>query len=648
MPTGFESDSHEKYARSVSDDDREISHEDIEDAAGDEIRKVDTIASRVSKRSKISRIFSRASVAKDGLPPTVIPISDLDRGIVGWEGQDDPTMPLNFETRRKWIVVTCLSLITLFSPLSSSILAPAISAVSADFHTTDTTKASLPVSIFLLGYAVGPLFLSPLSEIYGRAVVLSSANAFFCVWHIGCALAPSLNALIVFRFLCGVGGAGCMTLGGAVIGDLFPVVGRGKALSVWSIGPIVGPTLGPLIGAFIVGSIGWRWDPWIVFIPSTLITAALAFYLPETCHKVLIGRKVERLSRELDRDDLVNCYDAPGTAKVSQTRLLMLGLTRPLKMLVLAPIILLMSTNVAFNYGTMYLMFNTIPPTFEGQYGFPTSLTGLIYLALGLGYFIGLWSFSILSDRTVLRLTKRNNGVFEPEMRLSLVVYYACLCPVTFFWYGWTTYYKVHWIAPILSLIPFGVSILGVYLPTQAYIIDAYPLYSASGLAAFTVLRSIVAAFLPACGPLAVRIARARLGMLGAWLYHSSNSAKLAASHFAPLAPGTVREPVNTMDSTSVSSYPLSPVILFPKQRHRERNGRLVVVLVTPDGPGRAPTLPKATYGWMLVSRSVTSPPYVRTVSANDVTNCVSAELPSSAADPLRAVAVDVYARQRP
>ncbi|KAI0406222.1 major facilitator superfamily domain-containing protein [Xylaria palmicola] len=498
---GGDGDSREKYRRSVSDDEREIGHEDIEYITGDEIRKIETGASRVSKRSRISRILSRASGVKEDVAPTVIPVSDLDHGVVGWEGADDPAMPLNFDPRQKWIVVTCLSLITLFSPLSSSILAPAIQAVSDDFHTTDTTKASLPVSIFLLGYAVGPLFLSPLSEIYGRSPVLFCANAFFCVWHIGCALAPSLDALIVFRFLCGVGGAGCMTLGGAIIGDLFPVVERGKALSAWSIGPVVGPTLGPLIGAFIVGSIGWRWDPWIVFIPSTIVTATLGFYLPETCHKVLIDRKVARLRRELSRDDLVNCYDEPGQAKESLASALIKGFTRPLKMLVLAPIILLMSINVAFNYGTMYLMFNSIPPTFEGQYGFPTSLTGLVYLALGLGYLIGIWSFLVLSDRTVVRLTKRNNGVYEPEMRLSIVIYYACCCPITFFWYGWTTYYKVHWIAPILSLIPFGLAILGIYLPIQAYIIDAYPLYSASGLAAFTVLRSVVAAFLPLAGP---------------------------------------------------------------------------------------------------------------------------------------------------
>ncbi|KAI1819461.1 MFS general substrate transporter [Xylaria intraflava] len=501
MTTELDNGSYAKDHGPMPDNERGITRAETKDVTEDEIRKIETTASRASKRSRVSRILSRASAKKSDVSPTVLPVSDLSRGVVGWDGPDDPTMPLNFNHRRKWIIVTYLSLITLFSPLSSSILAPAIDAVSAEFHTTNATKASLPVSIFLLGYAVGPLFLSPLSEIYGRAIVLSVANTFFCVWHIGCALAPSLNSLIVFRFLCGVGGAGCMTLGGAVIGDMFPIIERGKALSIWSIGPITGPTLGPLIGAFIVGSIGWRWEPWIVFIPSTLITIALAFYLPETCHNVLIDRKVQRLSKELNRDDLVNCYDTPGAAKVSRAKTILLGFTRPAKMLVLAPIIFLMSINVAFNYGTMYLMFNTIPPTFEGQYGFPTELTGLVYLSLGLGYIVGLWSFSLLSDRTIVRLTKRNNGIYEPEMRLHLVVYYAALCPITFFWYGWTAFFKVHWIAPVLGLIPFGVAILGVYLPAQAYIIDAYPLYSASGLAAFIVLRSVVAAFLPLAGP---------------------------------------------------------------------------------------------------------------------------------------------------
>ena len=59
-----------------------------------------------------------------------------------------------------------------------------------------------------------------MSELYGRHVVLSVSNVFFCAWQIGCALAPSLDSLIVFRVLAGIGGSACMSLGGAVIGDL--------------------------------------------------------------------------------------------------------------------------------------------------------------------------------------------------------------------------------------------------------------------------------------------------------------------------------------------------------------------------------------------------------------------------------------------
>ena len=60
------------------------------------------------------------------------------------------------------------------------------------------------MSIFVLGYVIGPLLLAPLSEIYGRRFVLTGGNVFFCVWQIGCALAPNLPSLIVFRFLAGM------------------------------------------------------------------------------------------------------------------------------------------------------------------------------------------------------------------------------------------------------------------------------------------------------------------------------------------------------------------------------------------------------------------------------------------------------------
>lgn len=137
-------------------------------------------------------------------------LSDLDAGIVGWDSQDDPAMPLNFSPRKKYVLVGLLSAITLLSPFTSSILSPGIVPMMEEFGETNEIVASMTVSIFLLGYVVGPLFLAPLCEIYGRAPVLRWCNIFFCVWQIGCALAPNIASLIVFRFFSGLGGAGCL------------------------------------------------------------------------------------------------------------------------------------------------------------------------------------------------------------------------------------------------------------------------------------------------------------------------------------------------------------------------------------------------------------------------------------------------------
>lgn len=167
-------------------------------------------------------------------------MTNLDEGIVGWDSQDDPNMPLNFPDSRKWLLVALLSAITLVTPFASSILSPGISSLMVEFGETDQIVGSMTVSIYLLGYVVGPMFLAPLSEIYGRRPILTVANAFFCVWQIGCALAPNISSLIVFRFLSGVGGAGCLTLGGAVIGDVCRTEQRGFAMGMWTIGPLFG------------------------------------------------------------------------------------------------------------------------------------------------------------------------------------------------------------------------------------------------------------------------------------------------------------------------------------------------------------------------------------------------------------------------
>lgn len=108
-----------------------------------------------------------------------------------------------------------------------------------------------------MGPQIGPLVLSPLSEIYDRQPVLNTSNIILTLWQIGCAL-PKHQLAIGFRFLAGLGGSACLTVGGGIIADLFPVQQRGRANAMFSLGPLFGPVVGPIIGGFIVGRAGWR------------------------------------------------------------------------------------------------------------------------------------------------------------------------------------------------------------------------------------------------------------------------------------------------------------------------------------------------------------------------------------------------------
>ncbi|KAM6504581.1 hypothetical protein FSOLCH5_015323 [Fusarium solani] len=447
-----------------------------------------------------SRISSSATGRrrKNELARSDLPLTDLAAGIVGWEAQDDPEMPLNFSNTKRWCLVVLVASMTLVSPFASSILSPGIGRVNEDFDNTSDIVGDMTVSIYLLGYVVGPLFLAPLSEMYGRKKVLDVSNAFFCVWQIGCALAPSIQTLIVFRFFCGVGGAGCLTLGGGVIGDVFHTEERGLAMGIWSLGPIFGPTFGPLAGGFIAENIGWRWDFWIVLMLGTLISTLLFIFNTETNHKVLIERKVARLKKSLGREDLRSCYQGAGTQ--TKRQLLTRSLLSPIRMLFCSPMVFFLSLYIAFVYGVMYLLFTTLPVVFRDTYGFSVGISGLVYISLGFGNILGWAGIVQYSDRTVVRLARANNGQFEPEMRLYTAILFGCLLPVTFFWYGWCAQYQTHWISPILSLMPFGAGAIGLFLPITTYLVDCYPAEAASSMAASTVFRSLAGAFLPLAG----------------------------------------------------------------------------------------------------------------------------------------------------
>lgn len=112
--------------------------------------------------SELEKHLSRKSTKKDELPVEKYPLTDLKQGLVGWDTQDDPLNPRNFPHKSKLFILFLVSAITFLSPLASSIFAPGIPFVNADFNNTSQLLGSFAVSVYVLGFAVGIPVLSSL------------------------------------------------------------------------------------------------------------------------------------------------------------------------------------------------------------------------------------------------------------------------------------------------------------------------------------------------------------------------------------------------------------------------------------------------------------------------------------------------------
>ena len=144
--------------------------------------------------------------------------------------------------------------------------APGVPEVMSEFHSTNKELASFVVSVYILGYAFGPLLVAPLSELYGRLPIYHVCNVLFVIFTIACAVSSNLSMLIAFRFLEGCVGSAPLTIGGGTIADMIVQEKRGKSMAIWAMGPLLGPVIGPVAGGFLTQAKGWRWVFWVIAI----------------------------------------------------------------------------------------------------------------------------------------------------------------------------------------------------------------------------------------------------------------------------------------------------------------------------------------------------------------------------------------------
>lgn len=210
---------------------------------------------------------------------------------------------------------------------------------------------------------------------------------------------------------------------------------------------------------------------------------------------VLLARKAKRLRNQTGDLNLRSIHDTNRTPK----QVFIDAFTRPIKLLLLSPIVFLFSLFAAVSYGYLYLMFTTLTPIFERQYGFSQSLAGLSYLGFGVGSLIGLVISGVLGNKIASKHSAK--GTFRPESRLPPMLLGSWFIPAGLFWYGWSAEAQTHWIVPIIGTAVFAIGLMTVFMAANTYLVDSYLLHAASVTAANTALRSLAGAVLPLAGP---------------------------------------------------------------------------------------------------------------------------------------------------
>lgn len=418
--------------------------------------------------------------------------TEEDPYVVNWI-PNDPRNPMLYSEFKKWSITLLVAIATLAVAFVSSAYSGGAREVIAEFGCSQEIF-TLGISLFVLGFAIGPLIWAPLSELFGRQVLYIGTYGVLTAFNAGAAGAQNIQSLIILRFFAGAFGSSPLTNAGGVIADMFPARQRGLAMTLFAAAPFMGPVLGPIVGGFVGETVGWRWVEGVMAIFTGVLWLIGCFLLPETYAPTILRKRAAELSRRTGK-----VYKSRGDVDQGPTtfaQVFKTSLSRPWILLFREPIVFLISIYMAIIYGTLYMLFGAFPIVYQQNRGWSPGIGGLAFIGVAVGMIIAV-IYSIWDNKRYAKLSDEHKGFAPPEARLPPTMLGGCAVPIGLFWFAWTNYPSIHWIVSILAGVPFGFGMVLIFLGMMNYLIDAYTIFAASVLAANSVLRSLFGAAFP-------------------------------------------------------------------------------------------------------------------------------------------------------
>ncbi|KAI4849924.1 MFS general substrate transporter [Aureobasidium sp. EXF-8846] len=414
-----------------------------------------------------------------------------DPFLVGWHSGEDGN-PMNWSSGYKAFITFILGMLALAASLGSSIIAPAETRI-AEYTGISGEAAVLVISLYIVGFAVGPLIWAPASEIWGRKVSMLPAMVGLGLFSIGTAVGKNAQTIIICRFFSGVFGSAPVSNVSAALGDMYAPKPRGQAMTYYAIAVVGGPTLGPVIGSSLTVNLGFRWPSYILAIWVFTVIVFAFFCLPESYSPVLLKKKAQRLRKETGDS---RWHHPHGDVKLDVKTVVTKHLARPIIMLTTEPMVTCIAFYASFVYGILYMTLEVFPIVFAQNRGWPLITSTLPFLALFVGVLFAVL-VNLANQPRYARAVDANNGRPVPEARLLPMSIGGFLFTIGLFWFGWTADPSIPWPSCVIAAAFIGAGFNIIFQQCINFLVDTYSLYAASAVSANTFLRSLIAGGLP-------------------------------------------------------------------------------------------------------------------------------------------------------
>lgn len=402
--------------------------------------------------------------------------------------ENDPQNPKNWSKAYKWWCTMCIAAVTFSVAFASAVITPGIGEVSAEFGVSEEV-ALLSITLFVIGFGLGPLIFAPCSEIYGRKIVYVVTLGLAVIFIIPCAVAKNIETLLIFRAIDGIMFSAPITLVGGSLADMWRTEERGVPMAAFSAAPFIGPAMGPLIGGYLLEGRhgGWRWQYYSQIIICGVLYLLLVFTVPETYAPTLLAKRARQMRKETGDQTYVTEQDIERRPLAETMKLFLL---RPIQLLFGESIVFLLSLYMSVLYGLLYMFFVAYPIIYQEGKGYSAGKTGLMFIPIAVGVLCSA-ALSPMVNKHYLKVAEKHGGNPPPEIRLIPMMFSCWFIPIGLFIFAWTSSPGVSWAGPAMGGFPVGFGFIFLYNSANNYLVDTYQHQAASALAAKTLLRSI-------------------------------------------------------------------------------------------------------------------------------------------------------------